>query len=55
MNQPSLAAATAAARFGLVAALSVGILAAQTAPKTEEKKNSNEPEKLEKFEVTGSR
>jgi outer membrane receptor protein involved in Fe transport len=55
MNNPLLAAVSAAARFGLVASFGAGVLAAQTAPKPPEKKDSNEPEKLEKFEVTGSR
>ncbi|MBI5768504.1 MAG: TonB-dependent receptor [Verrucomicrobia bacterium] len=56
MNNPLLAAVSAAARLGFVALLGAGILAAQTAPKpTEKKDDSNEPQKLEKFEVTGSR
>ena len=54
-DTPLLAAATASARFGLVALLSVGALSAQTpdANKTDPKKD--EAQKLEKFEVTGSR
>ncbi len=56
MNKPSLTAAQAAARLGLVAMLGAGALSAQTpapAPKTDPKKD--EVQKLEKFEVTGSR
>ena len=55
MNTTLLAAATASARFGLVALLSVGALSAQTpdAKKTDPKKE--EAKTLEKFEVTGSR
>ncbi len=55
MNQPFLTAATASARFGLVGLLGAGALAAQTpaAPKTDAKKE--DVQKLEKFEVTGSR
>ncbi len=55
MNTTLLAAATASARFGLVALLAVGALSAQTtdAKKTDPKKD--EPKTLEKFEVTGSR
>ena len=59
MNKPLLTAANAAARFGLVSLFGASALLAQqpatgsgsttgTAPK-------NEPQKLEKFEVTGSR
>lgn len=51
MNTPLLAAA----RLGFIALFGAGILAAQTAPKPEEKKDTTEPAKLEKFEVTGSR
>ena len=54
MNKPLLSAAFAAARLGLFSVLSVGFLAAQEDPKkTEEKKDDTQ--KLEKFEVTGSR
>ena len=56
MNKPILSAAFAAARFGLIAILGAGFLAAQEAKKTEEKKkDTNETLALEKFEVTGSR
>jgi outer membrane receptor protein involved in Fe transport len=60
MNKPLLTAASAAARYGLVALLGAGAALAATAPApaaaastTTEKKD--EPQKLEKFEVTGSR
>ncbi len=54
MNTPLLSAAFAAARFGLLSVLSVGVLAAQQDPKkTDDKKDDTQ--KLEKFEVTGSR
>src|SRR4051812_47356251 len=52
MNKPLLSAASAAARFGLVAFFGVGLAAAQTAPSTTT--NKDEPQKLEKFVVTGS-
>src|SRR4051812_2985904 len=56
MNKPLLTAANAAARFGLLAILGTGAFAA-TAPVTPptDPKKSDEPQKLEKFEVTGSR
>ena len=61
MNKPLLTAASAAARYGLVALFGAGAALAATAPApaaaasstTTEKKD--EPQKLEKFEVTGSR
>ena len=58
MNKPLLAAANAAARLGIVALLAASYLAAQTTPATtttatDPKKE--EAQKLEKFEVTGSR
>ncbi len=63
MNKPLSAAASAAARFGFVALFGTSVALAQTAAKPEEKKDttstttpaSTEPQKLEKFEVTGSR
>ena len=59
MNKRLWQAALAAARIGFIAMVGAGIVAAQSAPapaaKPAEKKDSNEPEKLEKFEVTGSR
>lgn len=58
MNIPLLSAAIAAARFGLAAFLSVAALQAQapaTQPATTTTKPTEEPQKLEKFEVTGSR
>ncbi len=54
MNKPLFAAVSAAARFGLIAVFGAGLLAAQEAKKTEEKKKE-EAQTLEKFEVTGSR
>jgi iron complex outermembrane recepter protein len=53
MNKPLLTAASAAARYGLVALLSAGFAVAQTPTTTETKKDDTQ--KLEKFEVTGSR
>jgi iron complex outermembrane receptor protein len=59
MNKPLLTAASAAARFGLVASLGLGALFAQPAPTstttTDPTKKPDELQKLEKFEVTGSR
>lgn len=55
MNKPLSAAAFAASRLGFIALFGASVLVAQTAPKPEEKKDTSEPEKLEKFEVTGSR
>jgi len=65
MNRSLLAAAFAAARFTMIALFGAGILAAQEAKTaavvtTEAKaatetKDDSEPQKLEKFEVTGSR
>lgn len=54
MNQALLSAALATARFGLFSVLSVGILAAQQDPKKADDKK-DDTQKLEKFEVTGSR
>jgi iron complex outermembrane recepter protein len=53
MNKPLLSAASAAARFGLIAFFGAGIAAAQTTPTTPAS-NKDEPQKLEKFVVTGS-
>lgn len=55
MNQPLLTAASAAARYGVIVALATAFLAAQPAPNTTTSAASAEPQKLEKFEVTGSR
>ena len=55
MNQPLMAVARATARYGLSSLLCVGVLAAQETKKTEDKKNTDDAQKLEKFEVTGSR
>lgn len=59
MNKPLLTAANAAARFGLVASLGLATLAAQTAPAPASTSTSStttqEAQKLERFEVTGSR
>jgi len=55
MNTPLLAAANAAARFGLVALLSVGALSAQTPDAKKADPQKEEVKILEKFEVTGSR
>lgn len=59
MNKPLLAAASAAARYGLVATLGLGALLAQPASNTTNAtdltKKPEELQKLEKFEVTGSR
>ncbi|MSU23499.1 MAG: TonB-dependent receptor [Opitutus sp.] len=63
MNNPLQAAVIAAARFGALACLCASSLAAQTAPATVPATTGTtaaatpanaEPEKLEKFEVTGS-
>ncbi len=54
MNKPMLSVALATARYGLASAFAVGVLAAQTeVKKTDDKKD--DAQKLEKFEVTGSR
>lgn len=58
MNTPLLAAVTAAARLGLVSVVCAGSLAAQTpasTPTTTTTAPKPEVQKLEKFEVTGSR
>jgi iron complex outermembrane receptor protein len=57
MNRSLLSAAFTAARYSLFALLGVGILAAQEIKKTDPKKTDPdaEPQKLEKYEVTGSR
>ena len=55
MNKPLLTAALAAARFGLSSLFCVGVLAAQEVKKTADKKKADDTQKLEKFEVTGSR
>jgi outer membrane receptor protein involved in Fe transport len=56
MNQPLLAATTAAARIGLASVLCLGALAAQDTNKTDDKnQKKDEAVALEKFEVTGSR
>ena len=55
MNKPLLTAALAAARFGLSSLFCAGVLAAQEVKTPEEKKKTDETQKLEKFEVTGSR
>ena len=58
MNTPLLAAANAAARLGFVALVGVGSLYGQTpaaATSTAVDPRSQEVQKLEKFEVTGSR
>ncbi len=57
MNKPLLSAARAAACYGLVASLGLASLAAQTAPAPAPTSgtSSTEPQKLERFEVTGSR
>jgi outer membrane receptor protein involved in Fe transport len=64
MNKPLLSAASAAARYGLVASLGLATLAAQTAPAPATSTSSStsttgassqEPQKLERFEITGSR
>ena len=55
MNKPLLTAALAAARFGLSSLFCVGVLAAQEVKKTDDKKKADDTQKLEKFEVTGSR
>ena len=54
MNTPLLAAANAAARFGLIALLSLGTLSAQT-PAIRADAKKDDAVKIEKFEVTGSR
>ena len=54
MNKLLLTAARTAACYGLFAVLGAGRLAAEDAKKTDDK-GDNEPQKLEKFEVTGSR
>ena len=54
MNKALLSAALATARFGLFSVLSAGILAAQQDPK-KTVDNKDDTQKLEKFEVTGSR
>ncbi len=55
MNKLTSKAATAF-RFALVMALGAGVLAAQDAPKVKSATEADkQPEKLEKFEVTGSR
>lgn len=48
-------AAVTAARLGLVLAFQAGILAGQDPKIAEDQKEKSEPQKLEKFEVTGSR
>ncbi|MDO8629474.1 MAG: TonB-dependent receptor plug domain-containing protein, partial [Phycisphaerales bacterium] len=60
MNKPLLSAASAAARYGLVAVLGAGFSVAQAAQPTPANPTTGpvvkeEPAKLEKFEVTGSR
>ena len=55
MNTPHPTAALAAARFGLSFLICAGVLAAQEVKKTDDKKKTDETQKLEKFEVTGSR
>lgn len=59
MNKPLQSAASAAARYGLLASLSLATVAAQTAPApaatSSTSTTSTEPQKLERFEVTGSR
>ena len=54
MNSPRSAAFVAVARFGALACLCTGSLAAQSAPKTDSASTSTAPATLEKFEVTGS-
>ena len=54
MNTPLLTVAKAAARFGLIALLSVGAVSAQT-PAAQAAPKKDDAQKLEKFEVTGSR
>lgn len=54
MNNPLLSVALTTARFALFSVLSVGLIAAETdKKKTDDKKDDTQ--KLEKFEVTGSR
>ena len=54
MNKPLLSVALATARYGLFSILSVGLIAAESdKKKTDEKKDDTQ--KLEAFEVTGSR
>jgi outer membrane receptor protein involved in Fe transport len=54
MNNPLLSVALTTARFALFSILSVGLIAAETdKKKTDDKKDDTQ--KLEKFEVTGSR
>ncbi len=55
MNQPLLTAARAAARFGLLAILGTSAIAATAPTTTTTPPKKDEPAKLEKFEVTGSR
>ncbi|MDO8545683.1 MAG: TonB-dependent receptor [Opitutaceae bacterium] len=54
MNKPLLSAASAAARYGLVALVSTTFAVAQPAS-TGSSSTTEPPQKLEKFEVTGSR
>ncbi len=54
MNSPRSAAFVAVARFGALACLCTGSLAAQSVPKTDSASTSTAPATLEKFEVTGS-
>jgi iron complex outermembrane receptor protein len=53
MNKPLLSAASAAARFGLTALICAGSALAQNVTK-DTSKDKEEPQKLEKFVVTGS-
>ena len=59
MNYRCIAVATATARLGILTTLSLGLLAAQEPKKTDPAKTSEAPpesaQKLEAFEVTGSR
>lgn len=59
MNKPLLTAASAAARYGLIASFGMGALLAQPRPiatnASDPTKKPEELQKLEKFEVTGSR
>ena len=55
MNRPLTAAAIAAARFTVLAGLSIGFLAAAEPTPSTTAKKAEETKTLEKFEVTGSR
>jgi outer membrane receptor protein involved in Fe transport len=55
MNDTRIPTALAALRLGVISALSLGVIAAQDIKKTEEGQDPTAPQKLEAFEVTGSR